>query len=348
MKRYRLALVGLGNVSRNLIRILLERGSSLEEKHEVCFSIVAISEKMGAVIASDKEHGLNSEELARILSDPDKLTTIRGYIDGCKAIEMIPKCGADILIELTPTDIQTGEPALSHMLQAFACQMHVVTANKGPLITAWQELKQAAYNSKRQLKFGCATAAALPTTNVGYYDLAGSEILSLEGVLNGTSNYLLTRMQEDGLAYEKALIEAQQMGIAEKDPSLDVNGYDTAVKLVILANELLSLNVKLQDVPIEGISLLSEIAIKEAKALGKVYKLVGSAKKDPMDGSYSLEVGLKLLDVDHPLASVRGTAKALTFKTDLLGTFFISGGNSDPKAAAAAILRDLINLVREE
>lgn len=345
MKTYKLCLIGFGNVARHLVGILASRRHFLKEKHGVAFEIAEICEIGGAFQAPP---GFAVQSWQDIIQNHKNIDSLPGYRPGLSAEDVIASSAADILIELTPTKVEDGQPALQHMLSAFQNGMHVVTANKGPLVVAYRQLIEAAEQAGRMLKFGCATAAALPTTNIGYYDLAGCEILAVEGILNGTSNYILSRMHQDELSYEAVLREAQEMGIAERDPRLDVSGFDTAVKCIILANALFDARIGLSDAAIEGIETITPQMIAEAKQSGEAYKLIGRVERCDGEARVRVCVTPQRIAAEHPLYTVNGTAKAVAFTTDLIGTLLVSGGNSSPTGAAAAILRDLINLAREE
>jgi homoserine dehydrogenase len=246
-----------------------------------------------------------------------------------------------VLIEATPTNIVDGEPGLTHIRTALGKGMHVITAAKGPLVLRFGELKALADQKGVSLKFSAATAAALPTVDVGEFCLAGAEILSIEGILNGTTNYILTRMHREGIDYEEALAAAQALGIAEPDPSLDVEGWDTASKLVIIANHLLGASLTLNDVEVSGITGVSRQMIEEAKAQSKVIKLIGRTDKE---GRVVAGVAPRALGPEHPMANIHGAEKGLTFFTDSMDRVTVTGGKSDPKGAAAAMLKDLINI----
>ena len=349
MKRYRLVIIGFGNIAKSLIEIVATRQEYLEEEHELVLDIVAVVDLWGAIIAPG-EGTIAYSDLQKLAEGGCKPEELPGFVSGISATEVIRTVKADVMIELTPTNPKDGQPAMSYIEEAFAASMHVVTANKGPLVVDLKRVNSMAKAAGKMLKFGTATAAALPTTNVGYYDLAGSRILSISGILNGTSNFVLTKMREEGLSYREALQIAQSMGIAEYDPSLDVEGMDTAIKLIILANALLKADLTLDDLSITGITGLSAEDIANATADGKAYKLIGEATVYQEEGGVkvSASVAPKLIDATDPLYAVNGTAKAVSFSTDLIGTLLVTGGNSSPKGAAAAVLRDLVNLARED
>jgi homoserine dehydrogenase len=231
---------------------------------------------------------------------------------------------------------------MTHIQTALTHGRHVVTAAKGPLVLRYKELKALAEKSKVKLMISAATAAALPTLDVGLSCLAGTEVLSAEGILNGTTNYILTRMHEDGSPYGEALEEAQKMGVAEPDPSLDVEGRDTANKILLIANEVFQASISLQDVAVEGITKVTLQDIERAKEEGKVIKLIGKVEKK--DGRILASVAPMALPANHPLAGVRGTEKAISYLTDTMDRVTVSGGKSNPLGAAAALLKDIIRI----
>ncbi len=260
---------------------------------------------------------------------------------GKEALASLP---ADILVETTPTNIQDGEPGLTHLRTALQHGRHVVTAAKGPLVLFFQELKELAKRANRKLMISAATAAALPTLDVGLDCLAGTEVLLAEGILNGTTNYILTRMTEEGCPYTEALAEAQRMGIAEPDPSLDVEGRDTANKILLIANEVFQAGLTLQDIPVEGITKITPADINRARKEGKIIKLIGKVEKK--NGRVRAAVAPLAIPLDHPLASVRGSEKAISYLTDTMDRVTVSGGKSNPLGAAAAILKDIIRIYK--
>lgn len=243
---------------------------------------------------------------------------------------------------LAPTNIQDGEPGMTHLRTALASGIHVATAAKGPLVLKYRELKELAEKSKAKLMISAATAAALPTLDVGLSCLAGTEVLAAEGILNGTTNYILTRMTEDGAPYGEALAEAQRLGVAEPDPSLDVEGRDTANKILLIANEVFQAGLSLKDIPVEGITRVTPAEITKARNDQKVIKLIGKVEKK--NGRVVASVAPMALPLQHPLASVRGTEKAISYVTDTMDRVTVSGGKSNPVGAAAALLKDIIRI----
>jgi homoserine dehydrogenase len=342
-------LVGFGNVGRAFARIISERQSFLRDRHRLSLRLKAIADSSGTVLLPTGTAGLETAQ--------DKIGEILAWKNSGRSLGEFPVNGnpgeswrqtlgaGDVLVELSPTNLVDGQPGLSYIREALDRGLHAVTGNKGPIVHAYRELAKRAADKGVGLKFGGATAGALPTTNVGYYDLAGAEITGITGILNGTTNFILTQMSQNRQPFGEALAEAQNRGIAERDPSLDVDGWDTAAKALILANVLMSADISLGEVHRQGIGEVTLNDIEGAHSRGAVIKLIGRASRNGQ--SVKVQVATEEVPLAQPLARVDGTNKGVTFETDLMGPLTVSGGNSGPAPAAAAVLRDIINLARE-
>jgi homoserine dehydrogenase len=220
--------------------------------------------------------------------------------------------------------------------------MHVVAANTGPLVLRYAELQAMSQQHGGQISMSAAIASALPTLDVAQTCLAGSQILAIAGILNGTTNFILTKMQEEAYSFHDALQEAQARGIAEADPSLDIEGFDTANKLILLSNALLGTTYGPGNVMRRGMTHVTSPMVMDARRAGKCLKLIGRANLSR--GNVRLSVALEELALDHPLALVHGAETAVTFDTDLMGRISVLGGQSSPVGTAAALLKDIINL----
>lgn len=249
---------------------------------------------------------------------------------------MLESVQTGVLVECSPSNIKDGEPGLTHIRQALKSGWHVVTANKGPLVINFAGLMERARSRGLALKISGATAAALPALDVALYSLASAEILRMEGILNGTTNFILTKMREG------ALKEARAKGIAESDPSLDVEGWDTASKLLLITSAALKKVSSLDDVKVEGITNVSPQLLQQGRKEGKALKLLAIMERDEKE--LRLEVGPVVIDESHPLYGVDGTNKGITFITDSMGAITVIGGKSDPRGAAAALLKDIIQV----
>jgi homoserine dehydrogenase len=345
MTNLRLIVSGYGRVGRALVRLLLEKGEAVARRHGLELPLAAVVDVDGAAVASGAA-GLPLGQIAAGLPPGKGPSTLETWGEPSVTTSVLVERGlADVLVETTPTDLQTGEPGLGHLRAALSHGLHVVTATKGPLVLRFGELNRLAERNGVALKYSAATAAALPALDLGVYCLAGAEIERIEGVLNGTTNFILTRMRRLEETYQEALAEAQRLGIAEADPRLDVGGWDTASKLVLIANGLLGVALTLDQVQVSGIEGVTLDQIRGAAAAGVVPRLLAVAVRD--GGAVRASVGVEHLAPDHPLAAVDGAEKGITYFTDTMDRVTVAGGKSDPRGAAAALLKDLINLARE-
>lgn len=318
----KMGLIGYGNVGKALIKLIHERKLPIEVKY--------ILKSDGGILNKD---GLNLGEIVdKNIKDDSH------WIDNLSFSELIDE-DIDYLVELTSTNIKTGEPALSFIKTALSKGINVVTGNKGPILLEYKKLKTLAEKTGVYLGIGCTVGGALPSISCGKYDAAGAKIESIEGVLNGTTNYILNAMKFENKTYEEALNNAKEIGIVEKDSYLDVKGYDTAIKTIILSNALMGSDLSLDDAEIEGITGVTLEDIRKADSKGRKIKLVGQAFRE--NGIVKVRVKPKELDENSPLFFVEGKNKGVFYKTDILGDITVIGGASAPENAAASILRDI-------
>ena len=344
---YRIGLVGCGTVGQGLLEILLKKREFLREKLDFEAKVVAISDMLkGSLIIPE---GIAIERLLRLLEQGKK---IGDYLEGkpndaeqMDALEVIEKCDADIIAELTYTDIKTAEPATSHVKKALQTGKHVVTSNKGPAALFYEDLKTLAQENNLFFRIEGTVMSGTPVFNLFESGFAGSTIKEIKGILNGTTNFILTKMEEENMAYEDALKLAQNLGYAEADPTADVEGYDALAKIVILSNVLLGGNLSPSDAPREGITALSKEKILEAKKEGYRYKLIASTKKE--NGRIEASVSPQKLPLSDPLAGVMGANNALTFDLDLLGKVTIQGPGAGKIETGYSILIDMLAIHRQ-
>jgi homoserine dehydrogenase len=338
-RRVRVLVCGFGRVGRSFARLLAAKRALAERGYGLALDLVGVGELSGSVL---DPHGLPPDDTAAFFEARGGFAGHPHGRAGWRGLDLVREAEADVLVETTPTDIKTGEPALAHVRAALGRGLHVASANKGPFIRHYRELRLLAARHGAALKLSAAAAAALPTLDVAQTCLAGAEILAIEGVLNGTSNFILTRMR-GGEEYAAALAEAQRLGIAEPDPTLDVEGYDTANKLALIANVCVDADLGPDDVERTGITGLTAGEVRGAAAGGRVYRLVGRAARDA-GGRVRARVAPEALPADHPLAAVDGAEKAITYTTDTMHRVTVMGGKSDPRGAAAALLKDILNI----
>lgn len=344
MKTVKIVMCGVGRVGSEFIRILADRSHALQEDYCLRPVLSAVADIGGAAITRS-DNGLDAAQLLDHLGQGGSVQDFGSYGQpGLTGEQAIDQAQAQVLVEATPTNLEHGQPGKGHILSAISRGMQVVSANKGPFVLFYQDLHDMARRNNCGLYISAAAAAALPTLDVGRICLAGAEVQSVQGILNGTTNYILTQMRDKGTDFEQALKQAQEMGIAETDPSYDLQGQDTANKMILICNRILGTAFGLGDISIQGITSISAGDIAKATEQGWVLKLVGSAVK--RSGRIELAVAPKLLDEGHPLASVNGSEKAISYQTDTMGEITLSGGRSSPVGAAAALLKDLINAYR--
>jgi len=340
---FKLAFIGFGTVGQGFTEILLEKKDMLEKKYNFSWSIVAISDIMKGSIYD--ENGLDMNKILDLVKSGKKLDEYPTGTKGLDSISTINDTNADTIIEVTFTDVKTGEPALTHIKTALSAGKNVVSTNKGPVVKQAVELLDLAESNKAQYSFEGVVLAGTPALNLANYTLAGNNISGFKGILNGTTNYILTRMEE-GMPYEDALKKAQELGYAEADPTGDVEGLDALGKVVILTNVVMGKKITWIDVERKGITKITTEDIEKAKSEGKRWKLIGSAEIQS-NGSVKAKVSPEKLPLDDPLAGVGEATNALTFFTDELGPVTIVGPGAGRRETGFSLLIDLLNINRK-
>lgn len=336
----RLLLTGAGNVGRRFLELLVRKRDTLHDRLGLTLIVTGVADTSGAAICPT---GLDPERIVQLkITDRGVAACPHWGRERVTALEMVQTTEADLLLEASPANLKDGQPGLSCIEEALSRGMHVVTANKAPLVLAFPRLRALAEAHGVQLCFDATVAGGLPAVNLGQRDLAAAEIQRLEGILNLTTNYILTRMARDGLSYDEALAHAQAAGHAETDPSLDVEGRDAANKLVILAHSVLGYPATLADVTVEGITGVTTEMLEQARAEGKQVKLVATAHRD--GGHYHLNVRPVWLDADHPLARLGPKQMGIVYHTDICGVISAAIVEETPVPTAAAMLRDVVQI----
>jgi homoserine dehydrogenase len=333
----KLALIGLGTVNRGLLELLLEKKNILSEEYNFNPLITAISDP--AVGSAFSEKGIDIEEILSLLQKENHIKNYSGGIKGWDSDKTIRDGNADTIVEATPTDIETGEPGLSLIRTALKNKKNVVTTNKGPIVLAYRELRELARRNRVFLRFEGTVLSGTPVLSLAGSTLKGVEIKEVRGIMNGTANYILTKM-EIGLSYEEALKKAKKKGIAEEQPEADIKGWDSAAKIVIIANVLMGSDLKFKEVSIKGIDTIKETDIIKALKERKHWKLIATAKKTE-DGIIA-SVSPEILSDQDPLSKITGAINAINFTTDILGNVMISGPGAGKKETGYALLSDLL------
>jgi len=330
----RIILIGYGVVGQSLTRIFEQRQAELIKNYGFHPRVVAIADRGGAAV---NPRGLNLEKTLSLKAEKGTVAASHehGHPD-MSALNVIENVDAEAIVEATPTNIKDGEPGLSHIKTALKTGKHVVTTNKGPLALALPALTELAEYNKVYLRFSGTVGGGTPVLDLAKRCLVGDRILSIRGILNGTTNYILTQMDEKHITFEEALNNAQKLGYAETDPSMDIDGIDAACKLVIMANWIMNKRVILKNVRVEGIRNVTLQALEEASEKDCTIKLIGSVNE-------SLKVAPTEISKHDPLC-VGGVLNAVTFVSEFAGEETIIGRGAGGMETASAILRDLLDI----
>ncbi len=338
----RVALVGLGHVGRSFLELMTLKRKTLRDRYGLELALVGVADSSGAVLGAgriDHANLLRHKRAGRGVGQYPRL----GH-RGMPAVEMVRQVDADVILDASPVNLRTGQPGLDCARIALKRRMSVVLANKAPLVLAYQELAEEARRQGVSLRFSATVCGSLPVINMGQRDWVACDIHRIEGILNSTTNYILSSM-EVGRSFEDALREAQVEGVAEADPSLDIRGWDTANKLVIIANAVLGVPATLEDVDVLGIQHITVEDMAAARARGQTIKLIAVAHR--RNDEYRFSVHPAALPLDHPLASVSGWEMGILWHTDIMGVQFAKVDERGPMPTAAAMLRDVVGLYTE-
>jgi len=340
----RIILVGLGNLGWRFCNLLAEKGRHVENRYGLRLLLVGAADRRGT--AYDPA-GLDP---ARISAIKQAGGTVADLPDvgrpGRPALELIAQAQADVLCEATPVNLREGaEPGLTHVRTALERGLHVVTPNKGPLVLAYRELHELADRQGVQIRFDGTVAGGLPALYIGQRDLRGAEVQRIEAVPNLCTGYIL-ELLGDGLSWEEARQRARAEGVLEADPSFDLEGWDAAVKMVILVNGVMGVPARLEDVERTGITGLTGDDVQRARRQGSVYKLVATAERRA-DGGVHLQVAPVPLPATHFLARLGRRQMGVIYHTDIYGTLMVAIDEPTPLPSAATMLRDILDIFSE-
>ena len=331
----RIILCGFGVVAQSFASLLESRSNDLYSKFGLKPRIVGVFDSKGCAY---DEGGLDLKKLNKV---KEQLGSVRAYDKSTKQIpgkDIITNLDADVLIETTASNYKDAEPGMSHIISAMKKKMHVISVNKGPLALAFPSLMELATYNQVMLRFSGTVGGGTPILDYAKNSLRGERIISFQGILNGTTNYILTNMA-DGMSFEQALNDAKSKGYVEADESLDLDGLDAAAKLVILANWIMGMKVTMPDIIKNGIRKVNANDIKNAQKRKSAVKLIASCNKE-------LTVSPIEIKNDDPLC-VNGTLNAISFTSEHSGTQTIIGRGAGGTETASAILRDLIDIRKE-
>jgi homoserine dehydrogenase len=335
----RLAFIGFGNVARAFARILDERRSQLAEGFDLRWKTTSIATRSHGCVLS--QSGIDLERAVSLVERNEGLSNLPGVSIAGGSLEVIQSCDATVLFETTPLDPLHGEPATTHIRSALGRGINVVTANKGPIAFAFRQLQTLARDNRVSLRFEGTVMDGAPVFNLVEYCLPAARVVGFHGVLNSTTNIILTGM-ESGRSFDESLREAVRLGIAEANADYDIDGWDAAVKTVALANVLMEADARPSDVEREGIRDITGEDLRSAAADGNAVRLIARAGESH-DG-LRLSVRPELVPLASPLGSARGASNVLVIKTDLMGEIAIFETDPGVEQTAYALLSDLIRI----
>ena len=331
----RIILCGFGVVGQSLVKLFDSRSKELYAKYGLKPRVVGVFDSKGSAV---DQSGLKLDKLIQIKKEHGTVKNYSNIKNSMSGIEMLKNVEADVLIETTASNYKDAEPGMTHITTAMKKGMHVISVNKGPLALAFPSLMELATYNQVMLRFSGTVGGGTPILDYAKNSLSGERITSFAGILNGTTNYILSNMST-GLSFGEALKDAKNKGYVEADESLDLDGLDAAAKLVILANWVMGMKVTMPDIKCIGIRKVSTEDIKKAAKNNCSVKLIASCDKE-------LIVSPKELSNDDPLC-VNGTLNAIAFTSEHSGTQTIIGKGAGGTETASSILRDLLDIRQE-
>jgi homoserine dehydrogenase len=337
MPEISLILVGFGNVGKAFVRLLQRKSDLLRDRYDLTYRITGIATgRHGMVMDPD---GLDPQKILEV----EDFSTLSRLPQPSSVIDLIQRCPGDFMFENSPVNHETGQPAIDHIRTALQRKMHVVTANKGPVVHGYHELIALAAENGRSFLFESAVMDGAPIFSVFREPLPLTELHGFTGILNSCTNFILGMMDE-GKSFEEAVSLAQSIGITETDPSEDIDGWDAAVKAAALVTVLMGVPMKPQQVDRTGIRSITPIMLAEARAAGERWKLVCTAVREGDD--VHARVVPQRVRPDSPLFAINGTNSYVQFHTDVLPGLGIIESDPGPETTAYGLLADMINALR--
>ncbi|GAB4431377.1 MAG: homoserine dehydrogenase [Anaerolineales bacterium] len=346
MKHYKLTLIGFGNVGRELALLLLRKQNLLESQYGIAFSFTGIATgSHGFAVNPD---GLDIEQALTLVEHGKSLAPLSTLQLG-NSIDVIKHSAADFMFENSPVNHHSGQPAIDHVRAALEAGMHVSTANKGTVVHGYRELTALAESRGRKFYFESTVLGGSPLFSVFRETMPGAELESFEGILNSTTNIILSRM-ERGESFDEAVKYCQEIGVAETDPSADVDGWDAAIKVAALVTVLMDIPFTPQQVERKGIREITPEMLEQARGSGKRWKLVCRAEK--LGDTVKASVAPQLVPSSSPLFGMQDSTTGAAFRTDVLGDYAIieserEGMVAGPIPTAYGLFADFVNAVRE-
>jgi homoserine dehydrogenase len=330
MKHYRLCFLGFGNVGRALARLLVSKSNELRENYGIEWEIVGVATRRMGWRASE-----SAIDVAKLLAGNDETAAVQNMD------EWLAIAKPDVVFETTSLNPETGQPAIEHLKKALQAGAHAITANKGPIVHSYDELSRIAVAQGKRLMFESTVLDSAPVFSLFRETLPAVRIRGFSGVFNSTTNVILETMEE-GRSFAEGVKTAQELGVAETDPSHDVDGWDSIMKVCAIARVILRVPLLPTDVRREGIRDLDSATLQAARADGKPFKLLSKATVNA-DGSVTAFVRPEQIALNDPLGGVRGTSLAIHFELDTIPGLTIISHRPNLQSTAYGLLADFVN-----
>ena len=343
---YKLAFIGFGNVARALIELLERKSATLKEQYDITYSITGIATGKHGFAANPD--GLDTFKALSLVKSGQSVSAL-SIVPVNASLAVIKQSKADVMFENSPVNRETGQPAIDHVRAALEMGMHAITANKGTVVHGYRELTALAKSKNKKFYFESTVLGGTPVFSVFREAMPAAELISFKGIINSTTNIILTRM-EKGETFDEAVSYCQSIGVAETDPSNDVDGWDAAIKVAALVTVLMDAPFTPQQVDRTGIRNITPEMIRDAKEKGLRWKLVASAERN--GDQIKARVAPELVPASSRLYGMESASAGLEFRTDVLGDLAIiqterAGMGAGPEETAYGLFADFINAVKE-
>src|ERR1051325_5584541 len=332
MKRYRICFLGFGNVGRALARVFLAKSPELRDNYDIEWEVAGVATRRMGWRASE-----DAIDVTRLLNGSDDTQTVTGIA------EWLAVAKPDVVFETTSLNPETGHPAIEYLRKSLQAGAHTITANKAPIVYAFDELNELAIAQGKRLMFEATVLDSAPVFSLFRETLPAVKVRAFSGAFNSTTNVIIETM-EAGRSFDEGVKTAQELGVAETDPSHDVDGWDSIMKVCAIARVILHAPLLPSNVRREGIRGLSPATLQAARAEGKPYKLITRAIVNA-DGSVSASVRPEQVALSDPLGGVRGTSLAIHFELDVIPGLTIVSHRPNLQSTAYGLLADFINAV---
>ena len=340
---YNLCFLGFGNVNRTLVRLLQDREQELRDLYGIAWRITGIASRRLSWIANPE--GLNPDDCTAGLNAaraPSPAKPGKSDLNPANVRDWLKAAQADVLFEATSLNVENGQPAVDHIRAALEHGAHAITANKGPIVHAYRELRDLAATRGKRFLFESTVMDGVPIFSL-FDQMPAIHLNGFHGILNSTTNVILGEM-EQGLSFEEALKKAQELGVAETDATHDIDGWDAAVKTAALVNVLMDVPIRLEDIAREGIRELTPNALRNGRRDGWPFKLVCRAQR--VGRGVKASVAPEKVVSSSPMGKISGTSSYIYFETDIFPGLAVTEENPGLYATAYGMLADFVRAVR--